>query len=419
MASPRTDGLEIRAPREEEFHEVVALANIAFGEEATERDESAFRRAFPFDRALCAFDAGRMVSSLAVLPLELTLPGRVSLPAGGATWGATLPTHRRRGILRSLFRAQLNDMMEREEALSVLLASEATLYGRYGYGPASSIMSFSIDRAHARFATGSGGDSPACIKLVSDVEAAGSLAGIYETLRLEQPGAVSRSPGWWASYLWDPLFERQGGTAMYHAVHTSLDGVADGYVTYRLKEQWAGYTPMGEVQVIELIARDSDAYRALWEFVLGTDLCQTVSCWKGRVDEPLRRLLADSRRLTVSEVADDLYVRLLDISRALAAREYAAAGELVVEVSEPFPIARTGRFLLESGGIGAGAGCRPTDRTPDLSLGVDALGAAYLGGVSFTTLAAAGRIAGTGRKTLALADAMFSSGIAPFCSTMF
>lgn len=245
------DPAEIRAPREEEFHEIVALANIAFGEEATAQDEAAFRQAFPFDRALCAFDAGRLVGSLAVLSLELTLPGRTALQAGGATWGATLPTHRRRGILRALFEAQLNDMMDRGDPLSVLLASEATLYRRYGYGPASSIMSFSIDRAYARFATQSEDGRPERIALVAGVEPAGRLAGVYEALRLEQPGAVSRSPGWWASYLWDPLMERQGATGMYHAVHTGRDGVADGYVTYRIREQWTASTPTGEVQVIE------------------------------------------------------------------------------------------------------------------------------------------------------------------------
>jgi predicted acetyltransferase len=137
------------------------------------------------------------------------------------------------------------------------------------------------------------------------------------------------------------------------------------------------------------------------------------------VDEPLRWLLADPRRLEVNALADDLYVRLLDIPRALAAREYSIAGELVLEISEPFPVARTGRFRLSTGGIGAGAECRPTNRVPDLVLDVDALGTAYLGGVSFTTLAAAGRIAGASRNALATADAMFSTGIAPYCSTMF
>lgn len=206
---------------------------------------------------------------------------------------------------------------------------------------------------------------------------------------------------------------------MYHAVYTGRDGGADGYVTYRIKEQWTASTPAGEVQVIELVAGDREAYRALWEFVLGTDLCQTVSCWRGRTDEPLRWLLADSRRLTVNAVADDLYVRLLDIPRALAGREYATVGELVLEVSEPFPFARTSRFLLKAGGIGEGSECRPTERAPDLSLDVDDLGAAYLGGVSFATLAAAGRIAAADRKALAIADAMFSTGTAPYCSTMF
>jgi predicted acetyltransferase len=206
---------------------------------------------------------------------------------------------------------------------------------------------------------------------------------------------------------------------MYHAVDADAGGTPDGYVSYRIKEQWSASTPMNDAIVVELLAADRDAYKALWHYIINTDLFQTISCSKGRPDEPLRWMLADSRRFAVNAMADDLYVRLLDIPRALAGREYQTAGRLVLEISETFPAVRTRRYVLESGGIGEGAGCRPTDAEPDLRMGVDALGAAYLGGVSFTTLAAAGRVDAVRPRALAAADAMFSTGVAPYCCTMF
>jgi predicted acetyltransferase len=128
MDGQRIDGIEIRAPREEEFHQVVAIADLGFGEETSPGDEEALRRSFPWERALCAYDGDLMVSTLAVHSMELTLPGRRALPAGGATWGGTLPTHRRRGILAALFRAQLADIVARGEPLAVLMASEAGIW---------------------------------------------------------------------------------------------------------------------------------------------------------------------------------------------------------------------------------------------------------------------------------------------------
>ncbi len=357
--------MEIRAPREEEFHDIVELGNITFGEEAAPEDEAAYRRDFPFDRALCAYDAGRMVGSLAVFSMELTLPGRKAIPAGGATWGATLPTHRRRGILRSLFRAQMRDMMEREEPVTILGASEATIYQRFGYGAASTIMSFSVERAYADLAPQGAGATASGITLVAGVEAAGRLAGVFEALRLDQPGAVSRSPTWWSGYLADPPLARQGATRMYHAVHTGPTGIDDGYVSYRIKDQWLASTPMNEVMVVELLAGNRDAYRALWRYVIGTDLCQTISYGRARVDEPLRWLLADSRRLVVNAVSDDLYLRLLDIPRALMARTYSAPGEVVFEVIEIIP--RSTHGALPADGRGTSRGRRDRGRERRLS----------------------------------------------------
>jgi predicted acetyltransferase len=221
---------------------------------------------------------------------------------------------------------------------------------------------------------------------------------------------------------------------MFHVAHETRPGVPDGYASYRVKGKWAGGTAENVVSVVELVADGLHVYKALWGYLLNTDLTQTLSCSRGRVDEPHRWLLADPRRFHIDQLFDFLWLRLLDVPRALAARRYAAAGQLVLEVHDPFPTPSTTRFLLavEPGDTAdketsASAGlapdlraeCSSTSTTPDLVLEMSTLGAAYLGGVNFTTLAAAGRVRELTPGAVAQADAMFSYGSLPFCATEF
>jgi predicted acetyltransferase len=409
--------IEIRPLGEEEFHEAVVVSCTAFGEQATEEDERAHRLGFPFERALCAYEDGRMVGTSTVLPFELTLPGGAGVPTAGLTWVAVLPTHRRRGILRRLVRAQLGGMANRGELLSALIASEANIYGRFGYGPATGVVSFSVERAYAAFAEPA--QNPGRVVLLSGDEATVQLPQLYERLRHTQPGAVSRSAGWWTEYLYDPLRHREGGSAMFHAQHETSAGVPDGYVTYRVKDEWEGALPLSSVLVVELMAEDPEVYHALWDFILGTDLCRTVSFSRARVDEPLRWLLADPRRFRVDALVDYLWLRILDVRRALEARTYACGGRVVLEVTSGFPAPNVDRFVLTVD-PGAGKGeCVPTTTSPDLRLGLDSLGAAYLGGVSFSELARGRRVHELVVGAVARADSMFRTNTAPYCVTEF
>ncbi|MFH0916430.1 MAG: GNAT family N-acetyltransferase [bacterium] len=407
-----------RPLHEEEFHAAVGVACAAFGEQATREDEEAYRQVFELERSLCAFEADTMVGMSAVLTLELTLPGGVAAPAGGLTWAAVLPTHRRRGVLRQLMAAQLADMTRRGELVSALLASEGNIYGRFGYGPATSALSFSVERARAAFAR------PVCargrIVLLTGQEAAAELPTVYERLQRVQPGAVSRPPGWWKQYLHDPEAEREGGGEMLHAKHVTASGEPDGYVTYRIKQEWQGMASRSTLLVVELLAADPEVYAALWDFVLNTDLIHTISFSRGAVDEPLRWLLADPRAFAVRALTDYLWVRLLDIPGALAARAYSAADEMVLEVNETFPAPITTRVALRVGRARSqDVECAPTTEPADLALELSSLGATYLGGVSFATLAAAGRVRELRAGSVERADAMFSTGAAPYCVTMF
>ena len=415
---------EIRRLVEDEWAAVFDLAGVAFGEEYTEEDLKAFREIFPRLRVFGAFERDRLVGSGAVIPMDLALPGRTSLPMGGLTWVGVLPTHRRRGVLRRLMRAMFADMIDHGEPLSGLGASESSIYGRFGYGPAVSSLAFSVKRPFAAFLDPVDPGAFGRIILLSAGEAAVQLPALYERLRPEQPGEVSRPEGWWKGHLADPPHDREGYTRLFHVLHESATGEPDGYVSYRLKDEWDNETAAVSVGGNELVAADGTVYKVLWDYLLRTDLSLKIGCWRGRVDEPLRWLLADPRRFTVEVLYDSLWVRLLDVPRALTARAYRCPGELVLEVHDRFPdpVTRLLRLRVDQADTAGAAEVKRLSNgsaLPDLVLDVGTLGATYLGGVSFASLAAAGRVQEKEPATVELADKLFSVGRAPFCATDF
>ena len=218
-------------------------------------------------------------------------------------------------------------------------------------------------------------------------------------------------------------------------VHRGDDGSADGYVSYRVKSDWVGGIPDSTLIVHDVLAPGPEVYAALWRYCLDVDLVATVSTVWAPVDEPLRWLLADPRRLRVNRLNDGLWLRILDVPAALAAREYggghgggrgesgdgaqgrAGGDALVLDIADAFRPATAGRYLLEAGPDGA-ACCR-TMRPADLALDISELGAAYLGGVGFRTLVRARRAQELTEGAAARADDLFRTDRAPWCSTHF
>ena len=415
MADPLSR-LEFRPLREQEFSEAVELDSLAFAEKHTLDDVEALKKTFDFGRSYCAFESGRLVGISSALYLELTLPGERLLPVSGVTWVAVLPTHRRKGILTRLMRFQLEDAARRGEAGVVLIASEGSIYERFGLGPATSFLSLSVEKSHAGFRhdvdRGTGR-----LDLLTTAQAAQELPPLFDRVRRHQPGEVSRSGVAWQEHLRDAEQTRSG--PMIHVCHRDDEGMLDGYVSYRVKEEWRGWLAANLVQVVELIASDQRAYARLWDYLLNLDLSRGVIYETGRMDEPLRWLLADPRAMQVQAMSDYLWLRLLDVPRALAARAYGARGDLVVEVQESFPLIKRSRLLLSVGEDSTKAHCTPTNRPAHMRLNVSALGTAYLGGASFAALAAAGRVLPMQSGAVELADNMFATGGAPYCSTMF
>lgn len=408
---------EIRpiADTDEDWNRYWPVLETAFGESSAEGEAEEWRGNFEFERSMAVFEGERIVGTGGAYSMELTLPGLTSARVGGLTAIAVLPTHRRRGILRSMIEFHFRDVESRGEPLSVLNASESVIYGRYGYGPATWSSGFEIDTTHGAFA-----DPPATpgrLRMLSSDEGAKVVPAFWDRARRVQPGELSRPAEDWAIYFRDAQWNRHGASQHYDVVYEAPGGVVDGWLSYRIESHWEVGLAANVVRVRELQALTPAARAALWRYCLDLDLASSLQLRTRPLDEPLRWLLADSRRLRITETADDLWVRLLDMPTALEARRYTTEDRLVVEVTDQVRPANHGRFALEGGPDGAT--CRRTQEDPDLRLDVAELGAAYLGGIRFTNLAAGGRVLERTPGALQRADLMFSTTPFPWCTTSF
>lgn len=406
----------IRAVTGDELDELIRVDQAAFGGGMPDDDSLAdLRKALAPDRTRAVFEGGRMVASSASLPFELTLPGLTTVAASGITMVGVLPTHRRRGLLTAMMGALLDDAARRGEPVSILLASESLIYGRFGFGLASSHTWVELARRHGALLPTA--PSAGRVTLVDKVEAAKVLPGVLDRARRCRPGDVTRPGAWWDGLFRDPEKNRNGGGPAFYAVHESPGGEADGYAVYRVKHNWDDGSPSGRLMVVEIVGVDGAAEADLWRYLCSVDLVEVLEIDNRPVDDPLRWMLVDPRRLVVKGCADWLWVRVLDVEAALSARRYATAGRVVLEVADAFRPGAGGRFELEGGPDGAA--CRRTDAGADLALSAEELGALYLGGVGASTLAAAGRLVERTDGALARAGAMFTSDPAPFCRTHF
>ena len=396
----------------DQFSDVLATA---FGETLSEEERADHDRWFEYDRSIAAFDGDRMVGTGGAYSMDLTLPGLTTIPIGGLTAISVLPTHRRRGILRSMIAYHFEEVERRGELVSALGASESVIYGRFGYGMATTFADYEIDPRRGQFLRPVA--SRGRLRLLEPEETAKIVPPLYDRYRRGQPGELSRPQMWWDVYARDPEWSRQGASRHYDVVYESGPGRVDGWVSYRIESRWPNGLAANIVKVRMLVGLTVEAEAALWRYLLDLDLAGTIKLIDRPADDPIRWRLADPRRLRVTEVGDQLWVRLLDLPGALAARRYAVDDALVLEVSDAPRPRNQGRFRLEGGPDGAT--CEPTTAEPDLALDVADAGAAYLGGASLVSLARAERVAELTNGALLRADRMFAAQPAPICTTHF
>jgi predicted acetyltransferase len=400
--------VEIRSPSEVERVDAMRAGMAAFASELEEGDVERHDAVMPLDRFLAAYDGGKPVATAASFPFELTVPGG-TLAAGGVTWVAVMPSHRRRGILTQFMQHQLNDLHERREPLAVLWASESVIYGRFGYGISAPGVSMEADRARFRFRDDDG--ATGAVRLVDASEAAAAFPGIYDRVRTEVPGMFARTPAWWTEFkLADRKEWREGASQKFFALY-ERDGEPDGYAVYRVKDEWAQGLPQGQVRVREAFGTTPAATREVWRFLFGIDLVSRVDADFVDPGSPLLLMVADLRSLRL-RLSDGLWLRLVDVEAALRGRSYDGDETVVLEVHDPLCTWNEGRYRV-------GASVERTRDEADLELDVADLASAYLGAFDFHALARSARVREFHPGALARASRLFRTERPPFCPEEF
>lgn len=394
---------------------VAWLDSVAFGRDLGPEHIELERTVIEWDRSVGAWDGDLLVGFASIYSMSMTVPGGPQ-PLAGVTWVSVLPTHRRRGILTSLMRHQLTALYEEErEAVAALWASEPAIYGRYGYGPASRRFALTIERSPTALQP-EPSDPSLGLRLVSPAESISLVEPVYAAEVARRPGMLARiSEAWQRRAIFDPESDREGASSM-RVVLAEDDGGVRGYARFATVARWDGGVPAGAVQVREVFALDPAAEAAVWRFVTDIDLTTTVTVANRPLDDPLLELLTDVRRADAT-LRDGLFVRLVDVGRALQARTYAVPIDAVISVVDEVCPWNAGRWRLT--GDESGATCGRTDSSADLVISATDLGAAYLGGTALRSLADAGRVQEQRAGAVRAATMAFRSELAPWCPFVF
>lgn len=392
--------IDIHVATDDDFDEMLVFDGLAFGDPWPENLRDKARAVLDLDRFRVARDGAALVGISGSYGQDVTVPGLAQVRAGGVTWVAVAPTHRRQGLLTRLMAEIHDDIDARDEPIAMLTASEGGIYERFGYGVASYLRVVEIDRRRTQV-------RPEFRPAPGDVRSSTlddpELARIFDRYRRGRIGEIDRTP---AS---DALAAGYHGAGVAVAVH------ADGFASWKVKANWHAGHPAHELSVIDLIAITPEAHAALWHTILSVDLVGPITGYRAvSVDDALPYIVDDPRAVRTTNLNDMLWLHLRDIRRSLAARTYGTDDRLVVEVDLGD---ETQRWRID-GGPG-GADVKKVRSRPDLTLDRAMLGAIYLGGVRPSTLARARRITARNVDALRRADAFFMADRLPHCTTGF
>ncbi|MFJ9641231.1 GNAT family N-acetyltransferase [Streptomyces sp. NPDC101178] len=367
-----------------------------------------------------AFDAGRCVATYRSFAQELTVVGGATVPADAVSGVTVAPTHRRRGLLSRMMATDLAAAKERGEVVATLIAAEYPIYGRFGFGPATWTTEWEVSVPRAGLDPRRSGqpEDGGRIEMVDGADVRKYGPELHTRLAALRPGVVSRSERWWKRHTGTTVIPaHEKWTEPFYVIRRDASGEVDGLMVYDTDDKWGdAKQPLNTASVRDLIALTPAAERALWLFLCSVDWITTIRSGYRAPDDLLPQFLPDPRAARTVTHADWLWLRLLDVERALEARTYEREASLALDVRDGGGVAE-GRFLLDVSPDGAR--CTPTTRSADLALGAGELAALYLGDGSVRRLVDLGRAEELRTGAAATADAVFRTGRRPWCPDIF
>lgn len=357
--------------------------------------------------SVSAWDGDACVGHAGSIAMSTKVVGGAWLPAAAITRVGVRPTHTRRGALTRMMHLLLAEERRQGKVLSSLRASEAVIYGRFGYGLAGSAVGVSVDPLRVRPIIGAASGS---FRTLAPAEAPDVVPALYARLD-HRVGAMLRAP-----FMWQRQFDSllTGSTAEYVVVHTSPDGIDDGYVHYSTKWTENRFPDnMGEVKVDDLFADSPAIELALWTYLCNLSLVREIKADGRPEDDSLRLAIHDVRGYASQSRWDEQWVRLLDVEACLAARAWGSDDTVTIAVADPWFADNTDTFRVAADGVARVSG------EPGLVAPIAELSAAFMGTVRWSDLVAVGRVQASSPDAAARADRLFAHRPGTWCGTFF
>ncbi len=400
--------LEIRAARADEMEDLSRLLSYVFNGPPPGHADAQPDTLLP-EWTTCGFIDGRMAVGTGAYPFGMRLNGS-GVGAAGITAVGTYPEFRRQGFLRQVMQKALDEQRERGQSLAILWASYGAIYQRYGYGLGSRQIMYRFDPRLVPFReepplTGSVG-------LVSKDEALGVIEPLYREYSRPRNLMLHRVDIYWNAAI---LNEFQGRPP-YVAVYRNGAGEPRGYMVYRTSNQES--TEPGPSQLLnvrDFVALDIEAYRSLWAYIRRHDLVR----WVNMVvppDDPAPELLLEPRELRC-RTGDGIWLRVVDVERALPQRRYGDSGTLVFEIQDEICDWNAGTFALDTDGESSEV--KRSERQPELTMPARTLASLISGHAPASWLMRAGLLSARSDAALELADRVFATKYPPFCPDGF
>jgi predicted acetyltransferase len=346
---------------------------------------------------------------MGVIPFTVQLNGRPA-PMGGVTGVGTLPEWRRKGLLRQVMTTGLAKMRDSGQAIAILWASMGAIYQRFGYGLAASMVRYEFDPRYAGLEV----KRPAAgrVEMVALERARPLLESIYNRFIGPRNLPIHRN-----DFLWESDLREKPGSPKYVAVYTTPPGDARGYMVYRTREG-SGLIGNQEMQIIDFIPLDVEAFSAMWDYILRHDLVGKVTM-SGVIpeDDPAPDLLSEPRILN-RRTTDAIWLRITDVAAALPQRPYAESGKLTFAIAKDAECPwNEGTWALETDGPSATVSA--SSESPVMTMPMTTLAGMLTGFRTASHYQRIGRLECHDHDALARADRMFATAYRPFTPNEF
>lgn len=335
------------------------------------------------------------------------LPGGSRVRHLSVTHVGVSPMATRRGIARHLLVEQLRRAHAEGYVVAGLRASDARIYGRYGYGVASWSVAHELDLTQTGLASPVSRDG---IRTVDPRESFPLFRRIADADPSPRAAVLSRWDGWWTMQEYRTLH----GTTPHYAAVFGEEGRERGFLRFHIEPTDNWFTSSRRTVIIDdLVAHDARAWRGLIAHLFAQDILHHVVFPSRPVDDPLQLLLNNPRAVKISGQRDESWIRVLDVERLLAARSYGGNRQMVVSVGDEL-------FKQNKGSWSVGPqGVRRSHERPQARIEVQDLVSLLFGARSASSLAESGRIDIASTSTEQELDTLFYTGRMPHSGISF